>query len=130
MRRTFLDETYQARLEKVTAERNIYNFRSLSQEERDVLAFNKGADLIDKPEKKKKKKKKKLKNKRSGFHSRTGVRSQSFQERNYVPVQGHHPSYQNQTEIRSVQLASSNSLLDTRSGLTRRAMSNPRREDG
>ena len=72
------EEIFHARLKKLTAERNIYNFRSLSQEESDVLAFNKGADVIDKPEKKKKKRK----NRRSEFHLRRETRSQSFQERN------------------------------------------------
>ena len=49
---------YRARLKKLTAEKNLYNFKSLAQEDRDILAYNKGADLLDKPEKKKKKKKK------------------------------------------------------------------------
>ena len=52
--------------------------------------------MIDKPQKKDKKRK----NKRTGFRPMREDRVQTFQERNYVPVHGHHPSYLNQTEIR------------------------------
>ena len=40
------EEIYQSRLKKLTSERNLHAFTSLSLEERDVLAYNKGADLF------------------------------------------------------------------------------------
>ena len=66
------EEIYQARLKKLTAERNLYNFKSLTHEDRDILAYNIGADLLDKPEKKKRKRKKA----RPSFHRREEGRGQ------------------------------------------------------